>query len=170
MHSGPCSDRQALAEIVVEQRSIGWDQMARVEGLYTYLGLGLHADVVGLHNSSGLGLMALEAPVTAMEPRLVVPAAAEFHLDDWNRSKMPHSDQLEGSSLARKADGQEAPDRERNREPHFVAAEHMVLQQSLLLANCLFVGVALAENSSGAAGQGLDTCRIAEEPPRHTVT
>lgn len=73
VHSGPYSDRQALAEIVVEQRSIGWDQTAPVEehvvDLYTYLGLELHADVVGLHNSSGLGLMALEAPVTAVEPR-----------------------------------------------------------------------------------------------------
>ena len=69
VHSGPYSDRQALAEIVVEQRNIGWDQMAPVEDLYTYLGLELHADVVGLHNNSGLGLMALEAPATAMEPR-----------------------------------------------------------------------------------------------------
>lgn len=82
---------------------------------------------------------------------------------------MPHLDQLKGSSLARKTDGQDAPDLERNREPHFVAAGHMVLQQSLPLANCPFVEVALAENSSGAAGQGFDTSRIAEEAPRHTV-
>lgn len=97
MHSGPYSDQQALAEVAVEQKSTGWDQMALVEDLYTYLGLELHADVAGLRNNSGLGLTALEAPATAMEP------AAEFRLDGLNRSKMLHLDQLEGSSLAQKA-------------------------------------------------------------------
>ena len=90
--------RVVLAEIVVEQKSIafGWDQMAPVEDLYTYLGQGSHADVVGLRNSSGLGLMALEVPVAATEPRWIGLAAG-------GRSRMPHLDQLEGSSLAQKA-------------------------------------------------------------------
>ena len=93
---------------------------------------------------------------------------------------MPHLDHLEGSSLAQKALGQDAPGRERNRESHFVAAGHMVLQQSLLLASCQFFEVALAENSFRAADQGLDTSRewpsafchirrIVEEVPRHMV-
>lgn len=68
-HCGPYSDRD-LAEVVVEQRSIGSDQMAPVEehvgDLYTYLGLELHADVVGLHNNSGLGPTDPVAPATVM--------------------------------------------------------------------------------------------------------
>lgn len=82
--------------------------------------------------------------------------------------------------MAQKALGQDAPGREQNRESHFVAAVHMALQQSLLLANCQFFEVAPAENSFGAAGQGLDTSRerpsalchirrIVEEVARHIV-
>lgn len=72
---------------------------------------------------------------------------------------MPHLDQLEGSSLTQMAYAQEALGREQNQESHFVAAGHMVLQQSLPLANYPFFEVALAENRFRAAGQRLGSSR-----------